>query len=89
MGSEKIVLGQVVQSTAGRDKEQTYIVVSLEDDRFVYLANGHKRKVSNPKKKNLSHVKVIGIDRKIKGILESDKKLDNGELRRAVKELTD
>lgn len=47
--------GQVVQSRAGRDVTKLYVVLAREADR-VLLADGAKRTLQAPKKKNLRHL---------------------------------
>lgn len=48
--------GQLVTSTAGRDKGQPFFVIKLLDDRYVAVADGRKRSVRNPKRKNVRHL---------------------------------
>ena len=45
-----IDVGNIVLSTAGRDKNEYFLVVKVEDN-YVYLVDGNIRKVENPKKK--------------------------------------
>ena len=45
-------------SKAGHDKDQIYVVVK-KDDKAVYVADGKYKTVSNPKKKNPKHVKIM------------------------------
>lgn len=45
-------------SRAGHDKDQVYVV--LEDDgTYLWLADGRRRLLENPKKKKRIHVQVI------------------------------
>ncbi len=50
-----ITVGNAVYSRAGRDKGELFIVLKVEGD-YVYLADGKKRRVSNPKKKKIKHL---------------------------------
>lgn len=50
--------GDVVQSTAGKDKDKLFLVVDVID-RYAYLIDGKTKKQSNPKKKSKKHIKVI------------------------------
>ena len=50
--------GNIVRSRAGRDKGTVYYVLSVEQNR-VLVADGHKRKVSNPKPKNPLHLEMV------------------------------
>jgi len=44
--------GQLVRSLSGRDKDKYYLVLGREGDTL-YLSDGRKRGVQNPKKKNI------------------------------------
>jgi len=48
--------GNVVYSTAGRDKHKFYAVVGLERD-MALIADGKGRKLEKPKRKNLLHLR--------------------------------
>lgn len=52
-----IPVGTIVKAKAGRDKEGFFVVVKSED-KWVYIADGKRRKVENPKKKNPLHITV-------------------------------
>lgn len=51
-------VGQIVESLAGHDKKQIYIVKHCEDE-FVYLVDGKIRKLDRPKKKKKKHVRFL------------------------------
>lgn len=53
-----ISVGNIVESTHGRDKGNFYIVIR-KDNQFAYLCNGKSKKLNNLKKKNLKHLKFI------------------------------
>ncbi len=48
--------GQVVVSTAGRDRGRRYIVLGAIDGAHVAVVDGACRPVSRPKKKNVRHL---------------------------------
>ena len=52
-----IHVGSVVKAKAGRDKEGFFVVVKSED-KWVFIADGKRRKVESPKKKNPLHLTV-------------------------------
>ena len=52
-----IPVGAVVKAKAGRDKEGLFVVVKSED-KWVFIADGKRRKVESPKKKNPLHLTV-------------------------------
>ena len=53
-----INLGNVVLSTAGKEKGSIYIVVAL-DEKFAYIADGKRLKKDKPKKKSFKHVRLL------------------------------
>lgn len=52
--------GQVVISKAGRDKGRLYVVLRVEDDRYIQVADGTVRTARKPKRKNVRHVQPHG-----------------------------
>jgi len=81
---EKTILGHFVVSKQGRDCDRAYIVVSVIDDNFVFVADGKIRKLDNPKKKRKKHLhigpKVDSIFQKLSG----KKKIFDSELFSAI-----
>lgn len=51
--------GEIVISTAGRDKTELLAVTSADADA-VFVCNGKDRPLHNPKRKNPRHVAPIG-----------------------------
>ena len=72
----------IVISLAGRDKDKLFYVMDVEDN-YVLLADGKGRKLENPKRKKLKHVRRVTRTetRVATKILNGDKVL-NSELRR-------
>ena len=72
----------IVISLAGRDKDKLFYVMDVEDN-YVLLADGKGRKLENPKRKKLKHVRRVSRNetRVAVKILNGDKVL-NSELRR-------
>ena len=58
--SDRYPKGQLVRSRQGIDQNKLYIVTA-SDDQFLYVANGIKWTVSNPKRKNPLHTQKINI----------------------------
>ncbi len=52
-----LTTGSVVRAKAGRDKDNFFVVVKLETG-FAYICDGKRRKLENPKKKNVIHLEV-------------------------------
>ena len=72
------LVGRLVFSKAGRDKDKPYIVVRVLDDNYVSLANGSTKLSEMPKKKKLKHLNLTNIlDKALeKEIISKDKSLD-------------
>lgn len=84
----QIELGRIVMSQAGRDKGRFMIVVGIIDTNYVYVADGSLRKIENPKKKNIKHLKAT----KKRADLIAEKlikkrKIKNTEIRETLQEL--
>ena len=72
----------VVISTAGRDKDGLFYVIKTEEN-FVYIADGKRRKIENPKRKKLKHVrKVTRTESEVAQRMKSGDPVLNSELRR-------
>jgi hypothetical protein len=77
--------GQLVRSRAGHDKGSFYLVLARAEDTL-YLADGRKRGVTNPKKKNIRHVQVV--HRVAADLMPTDKALPSDlEIRAALAQL--
>ena len=51
----------LAKSSAGHDKGSWYAIIkseTVEEPGFVYIADGRRRKLGNPKKKNIKHVEI-------------------------------
>ena len=72
----------IIESLAGRDKGNFFYVIDVEDN-YVLIADGKGRKLENPKRKKLKHVRRVSRTetRVATKILNGDKVL-NSELRR-------
>ncbi|HAN44203.1 MAG TPA: hypothetical protein DCP97_02315 [Ruminococcaceae bacterium] len=71
--------GVVAKSAAGHDKDSFYLVVR-DDGEFCYIADGRRRKLEKPKRKNKKHLKptktVVDVssvktDKQLRGILKA------------------
>ena len=80
-----IVQGDVVVATAGKEKNQIFVVLKV-DQKYCYLVDGDRLKLTKPKKKSLKHVQKaskIGFDT---GLLESGQQNVNSGIRKFLKE---
>ena len=75
-------IADVVASTAGRDKDKWFYVISM-DDTFLYLVNGKDRTMDKPKRKKRKHAaKVLRSETRVAAKLLAKDKVLNSELRR-------
>ncbi len=58
---KKAQVGQLVKSTTGRDKGKLYLVSEVLNDIFVQVIDGEKRRLTNPKKKNVRHLELLPV----------------------------
>ena len=53
------VIGGLCQSLQGRDKDRYYLIKCIYPDNAVGVVDGNFKKLANPKKKNLKHVRLL------------------------------
>ena len=53
------LIGKVVSSIAGRDKNYLYVIVDQVDNDYMFLSNGNTKTIQMPKKKKLKHLIVL------------------------------
>lgn len=53
------LIGKVVLSKAGRDKNHYYVVIDKVDDNYYMLSNGATKTIQMPKKKKIKHLVVF------------------------------
>lgn len=76
--------GDVVQSAAGHDKGDFFLVTQEEGD-FVWLADGKSRKLETPKKKRRKHVVSAGLwTHPVTDRLREGAPVLDSEIRRAI-----
>lgn len=78
-------IGQIVKILKGRDAGQYAVIVSIEDSRFVWIADGDKRKFDGAKKKNVLHLEPQSIiSSEVVNSLQESGRVTNGKLRFAL-----
>lgn len=80
-----IKIGDIVVATAGKEKNQFFVVKSLVSN-FCFLVDGDRLKLNKPKKKSLKHVQKaskVGFDEKK---LASEQENVNALIRNVLKE---
>lgn len=82
--SMDITVGTIVKSIAGRDAGQLFFVLKQEQD-FLWLADGKRRKLENPKRKRCKHtVMCKGMESPASQKIANGEKITNNELRKAI-----
>ncbi len=83
--SSKPKLGQIVQILRGRDYGKYAVIIKIENDRMVLIADGDKRKFDQPKKKNLNHLQLLHeVSSEVVNSLMESGRVTNGKLRFAL-----
>lgn len=78
-------IGQIVKIIRGRDSGKYAIVIGIIDHKFVWIADGDKRKFDKPKKKNVLHLELQDeISEEVVNSLSETGRVTNGKLRFAV-----
>lgn len=85
---QELSMGQVVISTAGRDKGHKFVVLCIIDDQYVYISDGDTRKLEKPKKKKSKHLRKLStVLQEIKDGTGSVERLSNSEIRKLLKSI--
>jgi len=79
--TETPVVGDVVTVRQGKHKALSFVVVKVEGERAVYIADGKNYPVEKPKKKNVLHLQRTRINlEEVAERVAGGKPLDNGWL---------
>lgn len=80
--------GQLVVSTAGRDRGKFYLVLEETLDNKVNVVDGEIRKVANPKRKNKKHLRPYPeISSEVTHRMKAGLKITDLDVRKALKEM--
>lgn len=80
-----ITQGDVVLAVAGKEKNQIFVVLDV-NEKYCFLVDGDRLKLTKPKKKSLKHVQKaskIGFD---VNLLKSGQENVNAGIRKFLKE---
>jgi ribosomal protein L14E/L6E/L27E len=76
-------VGRLVISKAGRDIGELFVIISILDDKYVFISDGSCRSISRPKKKKIKHLKCTSvISEQIRDTIISDKQLTNSMVKK-------
>ncbi|MDO5516846.1 MAG: KOW domain-containing RNA-binding protein [Clostridium sp.] len=80
------LIGKLVISNSGRDKDQLYIIIDSMDDSYYLLSNGKTKTIQMPKKKKLKHFNVLeDAEDHIKAALVANDKGTDLKIKRFLK----
>lgn len=78
-------IGRIVKVLRGREQEKYAVIVRIIDERFVWIADGNKRKFDQPKKKNLLHLELLAqVSSEVADSIMETGRVTNGKLRYAL-----
>jgi len=78
------LLGRVVTSKAGRDRGDRYVVVAALGEDTVLVADGQRRGMDRPKKKNVKHLILHEAAPQLAGKLALGERPRDEEIRHAL-----
>ena len=80
------LIGRMVLSNAGRDKNHLYILIRKLDSEYVLLSNGATKTMNQPKKKKLKHLSLMEIlDEDLRKAIISNEKCTDLKIKRFLK----
>jgi ribosomal protein L14E/L6E/L27E len=83
---ERIQIGQLVKSKAGRDKDRIFVIIDVADE-YVYLVDGSLRKIEQPKRKKIKHIQPIHcICETLQEKISNDHRILNSEIRKTIEQ---
>ena len=84
MTLETIERGLLVESLAGHDSGQVFVITQVVDDKYVIIANGAERKIATPKRKKIKHIKLLNSKIDLDA-MERFGGITDGDLYKAIK----
>jgi predicted double-glycine peptidase len=80
------LIGKVVLSKAGRDRDYLYVVVRQIDNNYVLLANGDTKLINMPKKKKIKHLSILeDVNSELLSLIQSCDKSTDLKIKRFLK----
>ena len=80
---------QIVRSLSGHDRGELFCVMDAEGSRLL-LADGKRRRVNSPKRKNVKHVETVGgCEHPILEKVRAGQPIGDRELRAALAQIRD
>lgn len=78
-------IGQIVKVLRGKEEDSLSVIIRIEDDRFVWIADGDKRRFDRPKKKNVLHLELQdAVSSEVVTSINETGRVTNAKLRYAI-----
>lgn len=78
--------GQLVVSTAGRDKNVFYLIWNTIGEKYIEVVDGEKHPIAKPKKKNLKHIMItMLVAREIEELVLSGQSIKDFQIAAAIR----
>ena len=78
------MIGKMVISKAGHDKDEIYFVLSV-DKNMALVTDGKYKTIEKPKKKNIKHLQIINKETEVGRKIVNSEKIINEEVKRQIK----
>lgn len=83
-------IGRLVRALRGKDQGEIAVIIHSVDERFVLIADGHKRKFDHPKRKNIQHLELLPfISSEVADSMAEAGRVTNAKLRFAIRKYTE
>ncbi|MDE6128035.1 MAG: KOW domain-containing RNA-binding protein [Lachnospiraceae bacterium] len=81
------MIGMLAFSKAGHDKQAVYMITG-EEEEYVYVSDGKRRPIENPKRKNKKHIQPVkkGFDASVGERIKSGLPVRNEEIKKVIKD---
>lgn len=77
--------GRVVVSTQGHDAGRWHVIVNVLDTRYVLICDGEARKLAQPKKKQVKHLRALPLTIPVVGKGASGGPIADSDIRAALR----
>jgi large subunit ribosomal protein L14e len=83
--NDNVFPGRIVKILRGRDEGKLAIIIGSIDDKFVWIADGDKRKFDQPKRKNILHLQITSeVSNEVIESIRETGRVTNGKIRFAL-----
>ncbi len=77
--------GDLILSNKGKEKNQYFVIMNV-DEKFAYIVDGKRLKLTNPKKKNMKHIQKASKNKFPTELFAVNNENVNAAIRKFIKE---